>query len=99
MRSLSVLLFAALALQPPALQADVTIRYRTRFQPAELLPRQMSGDSVIRLKHNRGSSTLGPLTMVMDFSRQEITLIDPANKVFATLPASEYSAKVNALLP
>ena len=91
------------------LRADVTIRYQTDFKPAASLQpllEQMfkaaqtngSGTS-IQMKGNKAYTTTGPWTEIFDFVKQEVTLIDPAHKTYASFPVAQLADKMTAAMP
>lgn len=91
------------------LRADVTIRYQTVIKPAAALgplmepflkATKMANSGVaIRMKGNKAYTTAGAWFQIFDFSKQEVTLIDPAHKTFATFPVSEFTGKLAAAMP
>ncbi len=81
-----------------AIRADVTIRYKRDLKAVMPMP-VTDGTEAIYMKGNKGSSASGDLTTIMDFARQEITLIDTVRKKYATVPASEYGAKIAVAVP
>jgi hypothetical protein len=83
----------------PLLHADVTIRLKTEMK--SLAPVGMPADTpqVVRMKGNKGVSSVGNEITIMDFAKQEITLVDTAHRKFATIPASEYGSKMAAMMP
>ena len=101
MRSLRSAAAAALILAAPALRADVTIRYKTEIKSAVPMPGGIAGlgNTAIRMKGNKGYMEAGGFTMVVDFARQELTLIDPAGRKYATIPAAEYGKSMAAAMP
>ena len=105
-RFCAVFTLAALASFP--VRADVTLRYQTEFKPAAalkpllepLLKTMQAGPAVsVRMKGNKGYTTAGAWSEIFDFAKQEVTLIDPARKTFATLPASQFSDKMAGAMP
>ena len=90
MRSIGLLIVAA-ALAPPAYQ-DITVRYHN---DSKALPAG-AADQTIRIKGSRTSSNLFNLIALTDFAKQELTLVDAAGKRFATIPLSQFGAKVEA---
>ena len=92
------------------LNADVTIRYETDFKPAPGLPPALADamlkpaqaigrSSSFRMKGNKGLSTSGDFTTILDATTQEMTLIDTARKTFAAIPASQFSDRMLAAMP
>jgi hypothetical protein len=96
MRKLPAAIVVALSAAPLFLNADVTIRYKTEIA-SPLTPAANTGNSqVIHMKGMKGATIYGSQTTIIDFGRQEVTLLDTARKTFATIPASEYSARLSA---
>ena len=92
----------------PGLRADVTIRYETNFKAQPGLPGMGNGGlaqlpammpSTIQLKGNKGSCLFGKVVFLEDFEKQEITLMDPANKKYATMPMQEYVSQIASTMP
>ncbi|HUE23304.1 MAG TPA: hypothetical protein VMQ86_16580 [Bryobacteraceae bacterium] len=90
------------------LYADVTIRYQSAMKlsgPLQPLMEklgkavQSGSPSSIRMKGNKGYTTAGNWTEVFDFVKQEVTLIDPAQKTFTTMPASQLADKMAGAFP
>ena len=83
----------------PLLRADVTIHLKTEMK--SLMPLGMPADTpqVIRMKGNKGVSSDGNEITIMDFAKQEITLVDTAHRKFAVIPASEYGSRMAAIMP
>jgi hypothetical protein len=46
------------------------------------------------MKGNKGVTMSGGVTTIADFAKQEITLVDTVRQKYATIPASEYGAKI-----
>jgi hypothetical protein len=78
-----------LSLSVPA-RADVTIRYKTETETPVAPGANVSSSSTIRMKGNRGASISDRETMIVDFARQEITILDTSRRKFATVPAAQY---------
>jgi hypothetical protein len=99
----------ALALwAPTGLRADVTIRYRSEvtlpaaLQPVAeklLKPAQAGAEISVRMKGNKAYTTSGDWIQIFDFVKQEVTLINPAHKTFASLPVSRLSDEMAGALP
>lgn len=92
----------------PGLRADVTIRYQSEFKPSaalqpimEKIGKTMDANTAtsIRMKGNKGYTTAGNWTEIFDFVKQEVTVIDPARKTFASMPASQFADKMAGALP
>jgi hypothetical protein len=101
---------AALLLAPAA-YADLTIHYKSTFefpsglpaQMADAMKRQMAGslpaESTVRVHGDQAVSNFGRLTCVIDYAKQQITLLHPESKRYATGPASGFAGAVQAMIP
>ena len=94
MRSLACVLFTILLIAP-AIRADVTVRYRSDSQ---LIPPAMA-DRTIRIRGNRARFSINSLTALADFDKKELTVFDAARKAYATIPISQYRARIKAAMP
>ena len=92
----------------PGLRADVTIRYQSELKPSAALQPimekfmktvQANSATSIRMKGNKGYTTAGNWTEIFDFVKQEVTLIDPAQKTFASMPVSQLADKMAGAFP
>jgi hypothetical protein len=92
----------------PALRADVTIRYQSEIKPAAALQpmleaflktAQIGSSTSVRMKGNLGYTTAGNWIEIFDFTKQEVTLVDPAHKTVVTLPVSQLADKMANALP
>jgi len=94
----------------PALDADVTLRYKTEvsFNPA--LPPQMAQampgmeavlpkESSVQLRNGKGFSSSGANVSMCDFSKQEMTLLDNEGKRYATLPFAQFGDAFAGAMP
>lgn len=106
MKQSIVLALAVLA--APALRADVTIRYQSEFKPSAALQpllgpfmkaAQAGSEQSVRMKGSKAYTTAGNWIQIFDFVKEEVTLIDPAHKTFATLPVSQLANKMAGALP
>lgn len=96
---------------PPALNADVTIRYKTDFKVGALVPpgimQQASNGQkptlppvvVVQVKGDKGYSNAALSASLIDFTKQEITIIDPTHKLFSTVDAKDYWGEIGAAMP
>ena len=94
MRSLACVIFA-IALIAPAVRADITVRYHS---DSKLVPPAMA-DRTIRIRENRARFSMNSLAALADFDKQELTVFDPARKAYATIPLSQYGARIKAAMP
>ena len=94
MRSLGCVLFA-IALTAAVSRADITIRYRS---DSKLVPPAMA-DRTIRIKANRARFVINNLSALADFGKHELTVLDPARKAYATIPLSQFKARIKAAMP
>ena len=90
------------------LRADVTIRYQSEFKPSAALqpimekagqPLQAGSSASIQMKGNKAYTTSGNWIQIFDFVKQEVTLVDPARKTFATFPVSELADRMAGVMP
>jgi hypothetical protein len=61
--------------------------------------RDMGSSISILMKGNKAVSTAGNFTTIVDFAKQEVTLIDNGHKTFATIPASQFGDSLAAAMP
>lgn len=104
MKSLRGAVLLATIFAASALRADVTIRYQTDFKPVVSPPPGAADQAAkaaeadlsfsLRMKGSKGLITSDGLTTIVDFVKQELTLLDTAHRQYAIIPASEYSGKV-----
>ena len=96
-RLLSTGITAAFLMTLPALvQADVTIRYTYEISSPMASGLNQSHPMVIYMKGNKGVTVMDSQTTIVDFSKQQITIIDGARKKYATIAAADYAAKMAA---
>jgi hypothetical protein len=86
----------------------VTLRHSFSFKFASFVPaeiqsqagEQMKGampeDLVLRIKDDRAYSSFGPLFTITDYGRNQITVLDPKTKEFATVPLSQYFERMGS---
>jgi TonB family protein len=94
-----------------ALRADVTVRYKIDYKFTPSLPSAVTGpalhqmgssmptEAITHLKGDKGYWNFGKLTYLMNFSKQEVTLLDAPSKRFATLPMKDFADKLGGSLP
>ena len=111
MRIIRVALPLIFLLVSPALHADVTIRYQTDLKFGALVPPQVAQQALsnqktafpmetqIHIKGDKGYSNASMTASLIDFAKQEITLMNPANKHYSTVPIQDYWAALNASMP
>jgi len=85
--------FALLSAVPALLRADATIRYQTEISVARFADQKSS--SVIYMKGNKGATVDDHETTIVDFAKQEVTIIDTDRRKYATIPASEYGDRMS----
>ncbi|MBS1853960.1 MAG: hypothetical protein JST11_01240 [Acidobacteria bacterium] len=95
----------------PAARADLTIHYKSTFefssglppQMADAMKRQMAGampaESTVRIHGDQVASEFGKLTYLIDYGKQQVILLHPASKRYASLPAADFGKQVEALIP
>lgn len=111
MRGFTLLLFFCAT---PVLKADVTVRYKTDFKMGSLLPpeaaQQISNaqktqltpflsNMMIQIKGDKAHSNLGPTDSLVDFSKQQITMIDKTRKLYATVYMKDFPGEIGAAMP
>jgi hypothetical protein len=57
----------------------------------------MPGETTVRIKGDKTYSTAGPLNSLADYSTNQIILLDPKTKRYATVQVSEFGEKLGAL--
>ena len=106
-RGFIVLLFLSAT---PVLHADVTVRYKTDFKLGSFLPpaaqQQIANQKLpfppvmfIQIKGDKGYSNAGLAASLMDFTKQQITVLDPTHKVFATVYIKDFPGEIGAAMP
>lgn len=94
------------------LQADVTLRYKTDIKMNPSLPPMITEqatkgmlngslptDTSMQFKGGKGYTSAGVTTSIVDFTKQEVTLLDKDGKRFATLPAKDLADQMIAAMP
>lgn len=111
MRPLRHFVVLMLLSAPALLHADTTIRSKMSMKVAEGLPpaaaeqmakaqqAQYPRETVVQLKGDRGYSNTGRTISVMDLTKQQITLIDPEHKLFATVYVKDFPGVIAAATP
>src|SRR6478736_4596439 len=107
MRHCALVPFSLILSVAPPLCADVTLRYQTDVQLASFLPPEVvetfqktmkSGLSdvsqTIRMKGGKGYTNTGKFLFIVDFDRQDLTMLNSENKSVAVLPVSQYAEKM-----
>jgi hypothetical protein len=101
-----------LPLLPMALlNADVTLKYKSEVKWNPTLPptiaqqatqgmnRVLPPDSLMQFKGGKGLSSAMGFTAIVDFTKQEITLVDKEGKRYATVPAAKVADEITAAMP
>jgi hypothetical protein len=109
---MTVCRFCALALVflQAALYADVTLRYKTETKMNPNLPAAMaagmngmgvatSQDSVIQLKGGKGLYTAAGFNSIVDFTTQEMTLLDATGGRYAKVTADQLGDALAGAMP
>lgn len=103
--------FSGILLVPSFLGADVTLRYKTDVRPNPSLPPMLTqalssvrtivagSGSIQQRKGTKSYANSGAFVQITDSARDEITVIDPAGKRFATMPFSKYSEELSHQMP
>jgi len=86
------------------LRADVTIRYKSEFH-MQAIPGSNAQNfvvppvSLIQIKGNNAYSNLGAGASLVDSATQQVTLLDAAHKLFATVLMKDYASELASSLP
>jgi hypothetical protein len=76
--------------------ADTTIRYKVETSSPLAPAANQSHSMVIYMKGSQGVTIVDSQTTIVDFARQQVTIIDTVRRKYATIPASEYAGKLGA---
>jgi hypothetical protein len=110
MRRTSLAVMAALSLAQLG-RADLTLRHSFEVKVASFVPAEIAAqvkqqfgsdvpsEALVRIKGNRVMSSFGPLAGITDYGRNQITLLNPKKKEYATLPLADYPDKLAAAIP
>ncbi len=100
MRLFLITFAAGLSLTPGALRADATIRYKIETSSIAAMPSGLGNSTtVVYMKGNKGATMSGGSATIIDFAKQQVTMVDTARKKYATIPASEYGSRIEAIMP
>jgi hypothetical protein len=107
-------MFVAIALTlfaPPALRADVTLRYKMEVKVNPDLPDQfaeqmkkgladaMSSGPTLQFSNGKGVSTFFAYSTINDFTRQMVTVLDLKGKRYATLSSGQLADEMDRARP
>jgi hypothetical protein len=92
----AVTVTAFLTALPALTRADVTIRYTYELSSPMVPAASQSHPMVIYMRGNQGATVMDSQTIIADFSKQQITIIDGVRKKYATIAAADYAAKMAA---
>lgn len=93
---------------PALLHADATIRFKMDMKFGAGLPAaatdqiaknqkaQFPRETVVEIKGDKGYSSAGRTISLMDLTKQEITLVDPDHKLFATVYIKDFPGAMGA---
>ena len=92
-------IFAVLLFSAVMAHADVMIRYRmsTSAQSAVSSPGEEFHE--IRMRGDKGITSDGLQTTIVNFATRQISIVDTARKKFATVSSSEYEDHMSAMMP
>ena len=96
MRSFLTAVSVVLSFAPALARADTTIRYKVETSSPLAPTVNQSHSMVIYMKGNQGVTVVDGQTTIVDFARQQVTVIDNVRRKYATIPASEYGDKLGA---
>ena len=110
MRSIRGFILLLFLSATPVLNADVTIRYKMDFNLGSFVPpaaqQQLSAQKlpfpaviVMQIKGDKGYSNAGLIASLLDFTKQQITVIDSTHKVFATVYMKDFPGEIGGAMP
>jgi hypothetical protein len=107
--SRTVFVLVLVAACAPSGWTDITLRYTFDVKFASFLPAEAQAqakqaiaaalphENHVRIKSDKAYSDAGPLGMIADYGRNEVTLVDPKTNRYATVGMSEFADKLGAL--
>jgi hypothetical protein len=110
MRAFRGFLVLLLLSSPALLHADTTIRFKMDMKLAAGLPpaateqiaknqkTQFPRETVVEIKGDKGYSNTGRTISLMDLTKQQITLVDPEHKLFATVYIKDFPGAIGAAM-
>jgi hypothetical protein len=93
-----------------AAPADVTLRQTSTIklpsfippefqaQMREQLHHSMPPETLLRIRGDKTYASYGPLAAIADYARNEVTLLDPKGKRYATVPLADFGDRLAAAL-
>jgi hypothetical protein len=96
---------------PQMLKADVTIRYKMDVKLGPLIPPEVAQQAakgqkmpvppviVIQVKGDKAYSNAALTASLIDFTKEEITVMDSNKKLFATVSTKDYAGEWSAAMP
>src|SRR5260370_25342866 len=91
-------------------RADLTIHYKTSYQLAPGLPASITDamkqqlaaslpdETTIQIQGERVATHLGKLICIVDYGKQQITLLHPGTKRYATATTTEFGKQPASLI-
>jgi hypothetical protein len=88
--------------------ADVTVRQTStvklppfippefQAQMREQLQRSMPAETLLRIRGDKTYASYGPLAAIADYGRNEVTLLDPKGKRYASVPLADFGDRLAA---
>jgi hypothetical protein len=88
--------------------ADVTLRQTStvklppfippefQAQMREQLQRSMPAETLLRIRGDKTYASYGPLAAIADYGRNEVTLLDPKGKRYASVPLADFGDRLAA---
>jgi TonB family protein len=94
----------------PAATADLTVRYKLTFKAGEGMPpqaataldpiaKQLPAETVTQFHGDMARSEIMGKTTLTDYARRQVTILDPKERRFATVPLDDYPNAVSASTP
>ena len=110
MRSIRGFILLAFLSAASILHADVTVRYKTDLKLGSFVPpaaqQQLSNPKlpfpfvmVMQIKEDKGYSNVGLTAFLLDFTKQQITVMDSTHKLFSTVYIKDFPGEMGATMP
>src|SRR6516165_3207067 len=88
--------------------ADVTLRQTSTIKLPSFIPpefqaelreqlqRSMPAETLLRIRGDKTYQSYGPLAAIADYGRNEVTLLDPKGKRYASVPLADFGDRLAA---
>src|SRR6516225_3922869 len=104
----SILAPALVLLLWSAASADITLRQTSTIKLPSFIPpefeadirdqlqRSMPAETLLRIRGDKTYASYGPLAAIADYGRNQVTLLDPKSKRYASVPLAEFGDRFAA---